>query len=484
MKLAARLIAVTLASVVVLTLASGYFLVRNVQWEFEVQQRESAERIAKALTVLIVDQWRSEGEAGVASVLRSGGPASSLGFDLSWVSQDKISPWQRPYVGGKQLSSTSTILLSNFGKQELHTFVPLAIDGQVVGGIEFAGSLDPLERQTQRIIWISLASIGAFSLASILAAYVAGIRWIGEPLQALSEKAERIGRGDFSGPLQLKQRDELGSLARSFNSMCQQLSQHRENLEKETSARLTAVDQLRHADRLKTVGVLAAGVAHEIGTPLGVIAGRATLINSDRLTQEQVKESAVAIKQEADRIAEIVRQLLAFARVRTPKLVRDDLLMVIRSTAELIESFAQGKHVEIQLKFPEQPIYIFMDGSQLQQVLTNLLMNAIQAMPNGGVVTISAKLDEFAEVTVSDSGVGIPPESLNQIFDPFFTTKEVGEGTGLGLSIVQGIIQEHGGTIEVTSELGKGTSFRILLPRQLAQNETNSQSSRLSDNTL
>lgn len=469
MKLAARLIAVTLASVVVLTLASGYFLVRNVQWEFEVQQRESAERIAKALTVLIVDQWRSDGEAGVASVLRSGGPASSLGYDLTWVSPSNISPWQLKNSHGKQLSSTSTILLSNIGKQELHTFVPLAIDGQVVGGFEFAGSLEPLERQTQRIVWISLASIGAFSLASILAAYVAGIRWIGEPLQALSEKAERIGRGDFSGPLQLKQRDELGALARSINSMCQQLSQHRENLEKETTARLAAVDQLRHADRLKTVGVLAAGVAHEIGTPLGVIAGRATLINSDRLSADQVKESAVAIKQEADRIAEIVRQLLAFARVRTPKLVRDDLLMVLRSTAELIESFSQRKQVQLKLDLPDQPIYIDMDCSQLQQVFTNLLMNAIQAMPNGGTVTISAKFDECAEVTVADTGVGIPAESINQIFDPFFTTKDVGEGTGLGLSIVQGIVQEHGGTIQVCSAPGEGTKFRILLPKQLSQ---------------
>ncbi len=469
MKLAARLIAVTLASVVLLTLASGYFLVRNVQWEFEVQQRESAERIAKALSVLIVDQWRNEGKAGVASVLRSGGPASSLGFDLRWVSLEETSPWQRQFIGDNQLSTTSTILISNIGKQELHTFVPLAIDGKVVGGLEFAGSLEPLERQTQRIVWVSLASIGAFSLASILAAYVAGIRWIGEPLQALSEKAERIGRGDFTDPLQLKQRDELGSLARTFNLMCQQLSQHRENLERESSARLAAVDQLRHADRLKTVGVLAAGVAHEIGTPLGVIAGRASLINSDRLNHDQVKESAVAIKQEADRIAEIVRQLLAFARVRTPKLVRDDLLMVIRSTTELVESFAQRKSIKIQMNVPDHPIYIDMDGSQLQQVFTNLLMNAIQAMPNGGTVTISASNGEQAEVTVADTGVGIPAENVNQIFDPFFTTKDVGEGTGLGLSIVQGIIQEHGGTIQVASTPGQGTQFKILLPKQLAE---------------
>ncbi len=112
MKLAARLIAVTLASVVLLTLASGYFLVRNVQWEFEVQQRESAERIAKALSVLIVDQWRNEGKAGVASVLRSGGPASSLGFDLRWVSLEETSPWQRQFIGDNQLSTTSTISLA------------------------------------------------------------------------------------------------------------------------------------------------------------------------------------------------------------------------------------------------------------------------------------------------------------------------------------------------------------------------------------
>ncbi len=270
--------------------------------------------------------------------------------------------------------------------------------------------------------------------------------------------AEREGGENWSrrlhGPLQLKQRDELGSLARTFNLMCQQLSQHRENLERESSARLAAVDQLRHADRLKTVGVLAAGVAHEIGTPLGVIAGRASLINSDRLNHDQVKESAVAIKQEADRIAEIVRQLLAFARVRTPKLVRDDLLMVIRSTTELVESFAQRKSIKIQMNVPDHPIYIDMDGSQLQQVFTNLLMNAIQAMPNGGTVTISASNGEQAEVTVADTGVGIPAENVNQIFDPFFTTKDVGEGTGLGLSIVQGIIQEHGGTIQVASTPG------------------------------
>jgi signal transduction histidine kinase len=371
------------------------------------------------------------------------------------------------------------------GEQRLYTYVPLRLAPVRSGALEFIGSLEPLERQTWRTIWIALATIGFLAIVSVAIAYGTGMLWVARPLEALIAKTERIGRGDFAGPLRMNQRDELGELAAAINKMCGQLSQQQSEINAESAERLATLEQLRHVDRLKTVGRLAAGIAHELGTPLNVVSGRAALIASGKLSAEDVRSSAQTIKAEADRITRIVRQLLDFARRRPPQRAVADLHALVMQTAELLRPLAEKQDVKMEIGPPAGVVTTSVDAAQFQQVLTNMFVNAIQAMPDGGNVHAEIReagggpaipaaregeapplpeANRCVAISIADEGVGIPAEELEHIFEPFFTTKDVGEGTGLGLSIAYGIVQEHGGRIDVESEPGKGSRFTIYVP--------------------
>lgn len=224
---------------------------------------------------------------------------------------------------------------------------------------------------------------------------------------------------------------------------------------------------MRRTDRLATVGQLAAGLAHEVGTPLGVIAGRAQMIASGEVVEREALDSARIVAEQAKRISGIVRQLLDFARKRPPEMTSVDLRALARSTAELLEPMARKQGVSVELA-PEEPTGRARgDAGQLQQVLTNLVVNAVQATPRGKKVELAVRPaeDRWVEVVVRDQGSGISPEVRDHVFEPFFTTKDVGEGTGLGLSVAHGIVEEHGGMIEVDTEVGQGSCFTIRLPR-------------------
>jgi signal transduction histidine kinase len=301
-------------------------------------------------------------------------------------------------------------------------------------------------------------------------------------LKQLIDKTRRIGAGDLTKPIRLRSRDELGELAESLNRMCDQLAESRASVERETAGRIAAMEQLRHADRLKTVGRLASGMAHELGTPLNVVSGRAGLIASGRLSTEEAVESASAIKQEADKMTAIIRQLLDFARRSAPHRASVDLRQVVRQTANLLTGIAERRGVAISVADLSQPAPVNVDVGQIQQVLSNLVVNATHAMPDGGNVRLSIHRQrarpprehegsegDYCRVDVRDEGVGINEEDVPHVFEPFFTTKELGEGTGLGLSIAYGIVREHGGWIDVTSRPGEGSCFSVYLPEESSQ---------------
>ncbi len=249
----------------------------------------------------------------------------------------------------------------------------------------------------------------------------------------------------------------------------------RRRLAVETELRRSALDQLRHAERLNTVGKLASGLAHELGTPLNVVAGRAHLIAAGRLDAEGVKRSARIIAEQSGRMAVLVRQLLTFARRGGVETAPVELDALAREATELLEPIAKPKHVELRLA--GEPVVARANRAELMQVLTNLVANAVDAMPRGGAVTLTARTEsahlpevagagvrQWAVIEVADEGSGIAAAVLPRIFDPFFTTKDIGEGTGLGLAIVFGIVRDHGGAIRVESRIGQGTTFRVYLP--------------------
>ncbi len=474
MRLATRIIAVSLLIIIVHACVASYFTVRNAYWEFERQQRETAERVATTMSELLVDAWRTSGSIGVARLLREGGPTRNLGIQVRWVWFEENVPRDElplaPREDWPQASSrrtVSTIVVDSLGDRRLHTYVPFSLAPGRRGGLEFVGSLAPLDRQTYTAIGTALLTTGAIAVLSILVAYVTGIAWVARPLQALMDKTKRIGTGDFSEPLMMSGRDELGELAAALNDMCRQLEVQQTAIHEESARRVATLEQLRHADRLKTVGRLAAGIAHEMGTPLNVVAGRAALISSGKLSPEDVQKSAITIKAEADRITGIVRQLLTFARRDKPQRIPTDLVALVGSTVNLLQPLAEKQAVELIVKSDDQLPKATIDPAQIQQVLTNLIVNAIQAMRYGGPVeiSVSALADELS-IAIHDRGPGIAASELPHLFEPFYTTKDTGEGTGLGLSIAYGIVQEHGGRLEVQSEVGHGATFTVFLPQE------------------
>jgi signal transduction histidine kinase len=245
--------------------------------------------------------------------------------------------------------------------------------------------------------------------------------------------------------------------------------------DKDERERRLTVDQLRQAERLGVVGKLAAGIAHELGTPLNVIVGHAELLESDRLNVQRVHAASAIILAQAAKMTVTIRGLLDFARRGATDRSAIDLVAVARDAAVLLRPTARKKDVEIEVDVENAgDVVVQANRTEIEQVVVNLMMNGIQAMPAGGTLRVRAHhrpdkpgsppSSSTACLEVEDEGVGISPESLPQIFDPFFTTKDVGEGTGLGLSVSYGIVSDHGGRIQVSSALGSGTRFSVYLP--------------------
>jgi len=483
MKLAAKLMLVFFPAVILLTGISSYFAVQRELELFEMHHASTADSLARKLQEQLTAAWQQRGREGLADVLRQ--EANGLPVQIRWVwFEIEIPAADRPHAPlehisavkrGEMISITTT---DASGQRRLHTYQPIDVGAGRHGGLELTGAVIPPEARSREAVVVALLPIGAMAVLGVLLTWGAGMRWVVRPLQQLVDKTRRIGTGDLSGPLRLKGRDELNQLAEAMNEMCAQLAQQRERIRAETEQRLLAVEQLRHTDRLQTIGRLAAGMAHELGTPLNVISGRAGLIASGRLGPGEVDESALAIKSEADRIAGLIRQLLDFARRPTPQRSDADLRDVVRQTVLLLEPLAAKCRIQLQVDAGDAAVWAEVDARQIQQVLTNIVMNAVQATPDGGQVGLRLQdaqarppgagdqpVREFAVVAVTDRGGGIGADDLPHIFEPFFTTKPAGHGTGLGLSIAEGMVHEHGGWIEVRSVMGEGSCFTVYLPK-------------------
>ncbi|MBI2877541.1 MAG: HAMP domain-containing protein [Candidatus Tectomicrobia bacterium] len=291
-------------------------------------------------------------------------------------------------------------------------------------------------------------------------------RNISRPIAQLIRSARTIGSGDLSPRIPVNRKDELGSLAVEFNRMAEGLERARDRLLEATKRKIELERQLQHSEKLAAVGRLAAGLAHEIGTPLNVISGRAEYLLADMEEEDPKARSLRTIVVQIERITRIIDRLLGYARAHSPQIVLTSLARVLSSVLALLDHELDRRGIQVELKLPPGLPHLAVDPHMLQQVFINLLLNALDAMPEGDRVRIAAEArNDWMEVSVEDAGCGIPAADIPRIFDPFFTTKKPGKGTGLGLSVISGIIQEHGGRIEVTSQVGVGTTFRIHLPR-------------------
>jgi signal transduction histidine kinase len=262
--------------------------------------------------------------------------------------------------------------------------------------------------------------------------------------------------------------NELGASG-IFYVMIQLLNRLHGRLDDERQKRSVAVAQLRHAERLNVIGTLAAGVAHELGTPLNVIAGNAQLIDRPAVNYERVHRASETILRQTRRMSTIISHLLEFGRRGGANRDLIDLRALLERAATLLEPLALRRGCAIVRPTATDKIMVWANESELEQVIANLVMNALQASSSGGSVSLDCEQivkngQPVAVLSVEDHGSGIAPEDLPRIFDPFFTTKQVGEGTGLGLSVTYGIVEDHGGAIHVRSERGHGTRFVVELP--------------------
>ncbi|MBI3806096.1 MAG: hypothetical protein HY281_01050 [Nitrospirae bacterium] len=224
--------------------------------------------------------------------------------------------------------------------------------------------------------------------------------------------------------------------------------------------------QLRLTERVAELGTLAASMAHEIGTPMNVILGRAEQL-LQRTDDETMKKGLTIITAQVERVTRLMNQLLACARRGSPNFRPVDLRDVVKNCLDAVEERLSQHCVQVVSEQEEELPHIHGDSDLMMQVLLNLVLNAVQAMPESGTLRVAAARDgeHHIRLTVADTGCGIPPDVLPKIFEPFVTTKERGKGTGLGLTVVLGIVQEHGGSITVDSTPGQGTTFTLLLPR-------------------
>ena len=395
---------------------------------------------------------------------------------------------------------------------------PLWIHGQIVGGLQMEvpiGDIMIRLLESKKIILISivldalvLIVFGSFLLSRVLV----------KPLKDLARLTQKISEGDFSQTIVVTSRNEIGQLIDSFNRMIVRLKENQESLESYLESLETANKKLKEAqeellrsEKLASIGRFAAGVAHEVGNPLGAILGYTGILEKGGVDREEAKDYLKRIEKEIERINRIVRELLDFARPSRGRRKDVEANKVLENALALLSYQKNFKDIRTSLDLqPDLPL-IKGDETQLSQVFINMILNAIDAMPQGGRLSLqtrtfvvehlfsdsfprviparrrgdpvesdyshlrkpdplSAMLTKFSRgdtlvrITIADTGTGIEKEDLKRIFDPFFTTKDPDKGTGLGLSVSLRIVESMGGEIKVESELGKGTKFEIYFP--------------------
>jgi signal transduction histidine kinase len=360
-------------------------------------------------------------------------------------------------------------------------------DRNLVAAIELTRDESALQAYFGESVRTAIYVVCGLGVMLTLLVWLSARSGISNPLKRLVEAIDDVTHGDLGRVILRERDDEVGDLAERFNEMTHSLRDAREEILQGVDAKLALESRLRHSEKLATIGQLAAGIAHEVGTPLNVIGGRARTMEKKADDPEAVAKNAAIIAAQTQRITKIIQQLLDFAR--RPATVRTavDLSVVGKDCIDFLEHQLATTRVEPALRpfsadedGPTKPV-VWGDSDQLQQVCLNLCVNAVQAMPDGGRLEIATRgllrrkpgletspPEPYVVLEVADTGVGIPEEDRERIFEPFYSTKDTGVGTGLGLSVSVGIVKDHDGWIEIDSRPGGGTLFRVFLPAQQA----------------
>ena len=361
-----------------------------------------------------------------------------------------------------------------------------AKETSVLGVLDIVYSLDEIDRKLRTsTLGIAGFSLGFIAIAALLVGFFVH-RLVYLPLRDLESGAQRLSTGNLDQAIPVRSGDEFGKLATSFNVMTGALRNSRAELrdwghtleqkvERRTQELRSAQAETMRGEKLASVGLLASGVAHELNNPLTGILTFSHLVRQKMPDKSTDAEDMDLVIRETKRCAAIIKRLLDFAREKLPEKKFTDLNQVIDDTVRIVEQPAHLRDIEITVHLDRTLPPIWIDADQIKQVIMNMLVNAQHAVEEKGSITVSTRrsLDPRApasepkpmvEISIVDTGCGIPETNLRRIFDPFFTSKDVGKGTGLGLSVSHGIVEAHGGLIEVESKVGEGSTFRVLLP--------------------
>jgi signal transduction histidine kinase len=485
MSLSARLILLLTIAVGMVMALGGYFILGQRQEILARALRNELQAHAVTLQLTLEDSY-SAGRVGDAQRLIDRLSENPRVFSVILFDENgRVAMFSNPLEAGKIVESPDAQrviatgepveIVRRRGGSEVYSFImPIRISAARRGAFEISQPSEFIKadyaRARRDIALITLALFAAIVAIVLLVMRHNLLR----PIKELLGGAKAVGQGDLAYRVVAPSGgNEIAQLASEFNRMAERLADQRRAAEIQSEGRLALERELRHSERLASVGRLAAGVAHEMGAPLNVIKGRVEMLRDPPGAQaEKRARNLDIIGAQADVITDIVRQLLTLARPFNLRREAIELGSLIAAVVELIEADAVKSGVMVEVSRNDHHSY-FVEGDPalLRQSLMNICINALHEMAQGGRLLIETPSEKrrrngrtFVGLRVSDTGSGIPPESLAHIFDPFFTTKEVGKGTGLGLSVARRIVEEHDGWIEVANRNEGGATFTIWLP--------------------
>jgi len=456
---------VKVASKIILVACLAFLPILGVHTWLSLEREETLFRsdMARDLSLLATHlrgvaaaEWRRSGADGVSAVLDAAAKTDRR-VGLEW----------RPKSRGKRgLEETEGAL----------TWVePVTVDGTTVGEIALTESLAPMYAYLHSTL-AHLALLTVFLISGgLLAARLLSRRLIGRRLDRLVRLAEETGAGRLGQRVDVGGHDEITRLGSSLGAMSEALAEARRNAERLNDERMTMLLHLRHADRLASIGRLAGSLAHELGTPLNVVLGHANRIAEGTQAPSETKESAATIHRHVKKMETTIRNILGFVRQTPGEGERIDLGGVVESVCNLLRPLAHRRGVKLEVG--DKPASAFVQGREvpLEQALSNLVSNAIDASPEGGRVLLTVAREERVPkaggsarpvivARVRDQGEGVAEDEIARLFEAFYTSKAAGQGTGLGLWLAEGIIRDHGGSIEVENRSEGGACFAMVLP--------------------
>ncbi len=488
MKLGPRVAIITTLLMAGVLAFSTWAILRNRRVDLEADLQRQAQDLADALTAGLEPLSPTDAlqalDNRVAWAAAKKGPFALETVLAGATRADSYSSWAGLVEAATQSGSPVGRLFTNEGRRPLfamaipvHNGAPDDPARQMVAvlGLRRDGSyIDEAVAATARRLAPYLVA-GIFFLGAVVYFLVRGS--VASPLRRLVEAIDAVSKGDLSRALLPQRDDEIGSLAARFNAMTNYLREAQQEEARSNTARLALETRLRHAEKLATMGQMAAEIAHEVGTPLNVISGRARSLVRRPGDPAEVQKNADIIAGQADRIAKIIRQVLDFSRKSHPSLTRVDVARVAAEAISFVDEALRHQHIEANVRTAPDLPHIPGDPEEIQQVCLNLLMNAVHAMPGGGRLSVVLECvtrrkeglalspaRRFLMLEVSDTGRGVPAADREKIFEAFFTTKDTGEGTGLGLAVSKGIVKDHDGWIEVDGPPEGGAIFRVFLP--------------------